>query len=679
MTEDSLQDDVTAEPAQEPKEADRAVLDFLVAYADDLASGRLGGLEDYQRRFAPFGSQVAAAWAELQDPVPADAETVFGPYRLLEQIGRGGQGVVYLAQDTRLERRVALKILSGTGAGLDRFRREAEIASRLDHPGICTVYEAGCIEERPYIAMRRIRGKPLSHVIAETRPEPTEHELLGSTLTPDHSSGPGGDGRTTSRRADASDLRRVVEIVAKAARALHAAHEAGVVHRDVKPGNIMVTEDDQPVILDFGLAAWLDSGGTALTRTGDTMGTPLYMAPEQIEGDRSGIDRRTDVYGLGVTLYHALVGVPPFSAMDGRQRLFHRVLEGRFQPPRAESPVISRDLEAVVLRAMALRRRDRYATALELAHDLENVRDGRATVARPVGVLGRAERWARRHPGTSLAALLVVGALAVATWAVLETDHQSKRVDAADARFEILSTLERLRRRAAAGEPGDPDDQARMRRLIPDEATRELVLADPASADAWDALVALAAENEPRGGAPTRLRSPRASLAGRATFSFETGLSTDRVWHLDLWLVTPEGAERRFPLTQDRGEARVTFPLAEDLAPGAYRWGVEVDAARHPGEAASREEHFARFRVLAPEGRAGPEPTGDDEIDRVIGAARLVTQGRAAEALRSLRGIDSPGRHRFEPLVSYVEARAHALLGRQEEIARLRAAMKEKP
>jgi len=327
------------------------------------------------------------------------ADTV-GPYRLLRELGRGGQAAVYLAEDTRLHRHVALKVLSGFGplseTAMRRFRREAEVASRLDHPGICPLFEAGIDRGTPFIAMRHVEGVTLAERIAEARMK------IGSRPLEDGKAGSATTGITTR-----AEVFRHVRLIEKAARALHAAHEAGIVHRDVKPGNIMVTSGEDPVLLDFGLAAGKDSGLITLTRTGDVPGTLAYMSPEQLTAESALVDRRTDVYSLGVTLYECLTLERPFRA-DTREAMVQAIQYQRFENPRKRNRHVSRDLEAVLETALEKDRNRRYQTALDFAEDLRRVREAEPIAARPPGALGRTARWARRRPARAALLLALV-------------------------------------------------------------------------------------------------------------------------------------------------------------------------------------------------------------------------------------------------------------------------------
>jgi WD40 repeat protein/predicted Ser/Thr protein kinase len=322
---------------------------------------------------------------------PVDSGERIGPYRILRELGRGGQAVVYLAEDDRLGRRVALKVLTqaldGERRQLRRFRRESEITARLEHPGICTVYEAGEDGRIAYIAMRFVEG-----------------ETLGRRIEKESGGGRG----PAEVAAHAALFERV-------ARALHAAHEAGLVHRDIKPGNVMVTPAGDPVLMDFGLARE-ESSPSSLTATGSIMGTPAYVAPEMIDASGLNVDRRADVYALGVSLYEALTGQLPFEAPT-RHELHHRILSSEAEDPRRRNPAIPVDLAVVVATAMAKERDRRYQTALDLAEDLRRARMHEPIRARPAGPLLRMQRWARRNPAlaASLGGLLLALAAGLGT------------------------------------------------------------------------------------------------------------------------------------------------------------------------------------------------------------------------------------------------------------------------
>jgi len=340
------------------------------------------------------------------DPTPAEkpANAIpeelreFGHFKLERELGRGAQGVVYLAEDTRLRRRVALKVLTGSAAQSAevraRFRREGEIASKLDHPGICGIHEVGEVRGVPFISMQFLRGSTLAGLIQQARSK-------DGSKTGDKRVDPSN---VTTSLVGKDAMQDVLRLIERAARALHAAHEVGLVHRDIKPGNLMITPDGQPVLLDFGLARDIEDQSEALTETGQIMGTPAYMAAEQLRGQRDQVDRRTDVYALGVILYESLTLRLPFDATSF-ELLFNQILQGTPPNPRRFNPRIPPDLRTVIEVAMERDRARRYASALDLAEDLRRVRTFEPIQARAAGPVLRARKWARREPAKAVAIL----------------------------------------------------------------------------------------------------------------------------------------------------------------------------------------------------------------------------------------------------------------------------------
>ncbi len=308
---------------------------------------------------------------------PDAAPAVPARYEIVREVGRGGMGVVYEAIDTELKRRVAVKVLSlppGAGPAFrERFAREALAAARLDHPGIVSVHEA----TEGAIVMRFVDGAPLS----SRRDLPRE---------------------------------RMVAFVRDAALAVHAAHERGIVHRDLKPQNLLV-EGDRVVVTDFGLAKDLGDAA-ALSLSGHVVGTPAYMSPEQADGRGRDVDERTDVYGLGATLFDLLAGRPPFFG-DDVVKCLRRVADEDAPPLRAVAPDVPRDLETIVRKCLEKEKRLRYGSALALAEDLSRYLEGKPIHARRPSFSYRISKLARRHRalvgvGASSAALLLAIALA---------------------------------------------------------------------------------------------------------------------------------------------------------------------------------------------------------------------------------------------------------------------------
>ncbi len=351
-------------------------------------------------------SALESATADRDDVTPLPKN--IGAFRVVREIGRGGMGVVLEAIEEPLGRRVALKILPPeflpSPAARARFRREAELASRLDHSGIATVFVAGVDDERPWIAMRYVEGETLSKKIARARDEHSSCVRL-----------PQGDDRPRAAALKAASC------IARVARALQAAHEQGVVHRDVKPSNIIITPDGSPVLVDFGLAIPQESDGNTLTRTGDLAGTPSYFAPELLSGERPRPDAQTDVYALGVTLYECLALRRPFDAPTPIA-LYSAIVSGSPTQVRSIHPSVPRDLAVVVGMAMERDRSRRYVSAAAFAQDVEACVAGLPIAARPVPLHGRILRWARREPRQAVLAMLLgfmtlIGAVAAGMWA----------------------------------------------------------------------------------------------------------------------------------------------------------------------------------------------------------------------------------------------------------------------
>jgi serine/threonine-protein kinase len=310
-------------------------------------------------------------------------QMAFGDYELLEEIGRGGQGVVYRAHQKSLNRTVALKVIGlgpwATEAHLKRFRREAEAAASLDHPGIVPIYEVGEREGSCYFSMKFVEGGQLDEVV---------------------------------RRAPMS-MRQAAELIAKVARTVHYAHEHGILHRDIKPGNILLDIKGEPSLTDFGLARLVETEST-LTRTKDLMGTPSYMAPEQAVGNNAQITRATDVYGLGAVLYQLLTGQPPFAGGSTYETI-KLLLDTEPRQPRLLNPKIDRDRSTICLKCLEKDPKRRYLSALALAEDLERWLKHEPIQARLTGVFARGRKWVRRNPKLVVAGIagLLVGAAAI--------------------------------------------------------------------------------------------------------------------------------------------------------------------------------------------------------------------------------------------------------------------------
>src|SRR5438876_723520 len=313
-----------------------------------------------------------------------------GDYELLEEIGRGGQGVVFRARQKNLNRTVALKVISlgqwASKAHVKRFRREAEAAASLDHPCIVPIYEVGERDGCCYFSMKFVEGGQLDEAVRRT-PMP---------------------------------IRQAAELMAKVARTVHYAHEHGILHRDIKPGNILLDANGEPHLTDFGLARLVESEST-ITRTMEVLGTPSYMAPEQAVGNNTQLTSATDVYGLGAVLYELLTGHPAFAGGTTYETI-KLLLDTEPRQPRLWNRKIDRDLSTICLKCLEKDPKRRYSSALALAEDLERWLKCEPIRAHRTGIFTRGRKWARRNPTSALLAASLVGLVAVVGWNVWKSE-----------------------------------------------------------------------------------------------------------------------------------------------------------------------------------------------------------------------------------------------------------------
>jgi hypothetical protein len=420
-----------ASEASRPSEHEERLEEVLAAYLEAVEAGQRPDQQEWLARYPDLAAELAKFFAnqeqvaQLAAPLraiaqpeqadaAAEAPTVgpaaavpvgakvryFGDYELLEEIARGGMGVVYRARQVSLNRIVALKmILAGQLASPDdvrRFRTEAEAAANLDHPNIVPIHEVGEHEGQHYFSMKLIDGKSLAQEIPRFLQDPKASATL----------------------------------LAKVARAVHHAHQRGILHRDLKPGNILLDAQGEPQVMDFGLAKRV-TAERGQTQTGAIVGTPSYMAPEQARSEKI-LTTAADVYSLGAVLYELLTGRPPFRAETALDTVL-QVLDTEPARPQALNPRADRDLETICLKCLQKEPKKRYASAADLAEDLRRFVAGEPIQARPVGPVERTVKWVKRRP--SAAALLVGAFFMLASLVIIWV--RSERVAARAAKEEL--------------------------------------------------------------------------------------------------------------------------------------------------------------------------------------------------------------------------------------------------
>jgi len=596
-----------------------------------------------------------------------------GDFDLERRLGGGGMGVVYRARQRSMRRRVALKLVRpghlhfpGTRA---RFQREAEAAARLSHPNIVPVHLVGEEEGVPYLAMEYVRGASLDRVLrAVAGRAPTElggrdlRDAVAAALAEEEPAEPrdGVQEEDWDEALFSGAWHEVcLRICRDVARALAHAHERGVLHRDVKPSNVMVTPGGRVLLLDFGLASL--SGADAMTRTGAVLGSLPYMSPEQVDGDHRAVDRRADVYGLGVTLYELLTLRSPFLDPDSTERTRARILNGLPAPPRRACASLPRDAQTVCLIAMDRDAGRRFPDASSFADDLERVLQHRPIRVRPVGGATHLWRWAQRHPGAATAAVLALVIAIAGPWlyalqSLRARDRLRAELDRADRNYQRSLDALDLVTRVAAKELADvPMAEAGRRKVLEgviaffrqaaeepgsspevtlDRARAQLQLGDLAFAlgELDQSSEALRAALATFSAAGVGARSPRAADLARAH------------WYL------ARVHERRGLLGDATEELAQALELTPGGAPGSpeglQRARLRAEHARLQRRAGEREAARAAYRALL------------DELDVPALAEQSDAAELAAWCYSELSDLDSAAGREPERLASLERALA---------------------
>jgi serine/threonine protein kinase len=515
-----------------------------------------------------FSLQKGTRRAESVSRVSSDQNALepLGDFRIIREIGRGGMGIVYEAYQMSLARHVALKVLPFASALDERHRKrfllEAQSAAQLHHANIVPVYAVGCDRGTHYYAMQLIYGRPISADVFDDLCEPKEsfsdREVvdLGASTANVHRdltsrmSKPKIAGSTRAQRRDRS--RTIAELIAQAAEALDYAHACGVVHRDIKPGNLLLDLQGKLWITDFGLAQI--AAGDQMTQTGDLLGTLRYMSPEQASGHRGVIDHRSDVYSLGATLYEMLTRQPVFDGAN-RQELLHQILNSEPVPPRKIERSIPEELEVITLKALRQSASDRYESAQAFADDLRRYLNESPILARRPTWIDQTRKWMRRHPSTVLSTLFALLAAVISLAVVTFTVTQQKKLttDAlVSERHRAIQAEKRLAIAQAAA-----DEMIRMAEnelsISPmEEALRQRLLSS--AIKYYQSLIEQTSDNAETQANLKAIRSRAEDILNQLSFDQnerQMRLLADPVVQQDL-KVTPEQAESRTLTTEQK-------------------------------------------------------------------------------------------------------------------------------
>ncbi|SFN33183.1 serine/threonine-protein kinase [Dokdonella immobilis] len=566
-----------------------------------------------------------------------------GPYRILRLLGQGGMGRVYLAQQSHPQRQVALKVVRGVSAAvIERMRREIDVLAQLEHPGIARLYAAGEARvddvEVPWLAMEYVRGVDLASHVRER------------------------DLDITAR------LRLLIEI----ARAVHYAHERGVIHRDIKPGNILVDTDGHPKVLDFGIARLRHGGRADLTQDGQVLGTLPYMSAEQLLGDGSGVDARSDVYSLGVVAYELISGRLPHPRL-GTSTVFEAldILRNETPPPLATINAAARgDLDTVIMKALASERGQRYASAADFAEDLQRFIEHRPIAARPLTRWYRAHRFVRRHRVLTAAMASIVLVLTVASAISIRYALAEQRARAeADRRARESAAVNAFLERMLAS--ADPDQTAGQRLTVDavvDQAERDFERLDAEPGVQRAVATTLSRTRRALGEFDAALALNARALALGETIG-ATGAEQAGLLHQRSSLLADLGRFDEAVAALDR--TRAAWPDASL----AQRLALDLTSARIDEEAGRPEAAERKYRALL-ESLAGVD-AATLAANASLGSTRETARSNLAGVLRDKGALDESEALTREVLASRLEQlgeRAPLTLASRNKLALVLAA-----
>jgi WD40 repeat protein/serine/threonine protein kinase len=453
---------------------DSLLAQIVEEFTRELREGKSSDIEEYARKYPELAERIHELFPTLmmlEGMAVADAKaaevppsilapgSIFGRYRIVGEIGRGGMGIVYEAIHVMLEKRIALKILpirtAGEAGHLERFFREARTAAGLHHTNIVPVFDVGQVEGMPYYAMQYIEGQGLDRILRQMQRAQGESDEAAakSAEEPDIKTLKDLAEAAPAGVFDQSDeyFHWVAGIGIQAAEGLAYAHERKVVHRDIKPSNLLLDKQGVVWITDFGLARKIED--PAMTHSGTLVGTPRYMSPEQAQSAIRPVDHRSDIYSLGATLYELLTRRPVFEGKTPMD-VISQILTREPVAPRRLNPKIPTDMATIVMKAMAKAPRDRYQSGQELAEDLQRWRKLEPIHAKPIGPVGRMVRWCRRNPRlasvTAIAGMMILALSAIFYVRLLKENANARR--ALERETTALHRSDSARRQAEIAE-----------------------------------------------------------------------------------------------------------------------------------------------------------------------------------------------------------------------------------